>query len=102
MPIFVGAGTSSFMKGSDGVGVSTMTTTERNALSGVKAGQFIYNQTTNLMEYYTGTDWKSIDSPPLINNFTVSGGSDVTSAVINIDDSSHFLGLISCQFSANA
>ena len=28
MPVFVGAGTSSFMKGDGGVGVSTMTTTE--------------------------------------------------------------------------
>ena len=52
MPVFVGAGTSSFMKGSDGVGVSTATTTQRNALSGVRQGQLIYNETTNLMEYY--------------------------------------------------
>ena len=83
MPVFVGAGTSSFMKGGDGVGVSTMTTTERNALSGVKAGQFIYNQTKNLMEYYNGTSWIAIDTPPTINNFTLDGGSAVTSA--NID-----------------
>ena len=41
MPVFVGAGTSSFLKGSDGVGVSTATTSQRNALSGVKAGQLI-------------------------------------------------------------
>ena len=57
MPVFVGAGTSSFMKGSDGVGVSTATTTQRNALSGVRQGQLIYNETTNLMEYYNGTTW---------------------------------------------
>ena len=44
-----------------------------------------FNTTTNLMEYYTGTDWKSIDSPPLITQFTVDGGSDVTAA--NIDGS---------------
>ena len=48
MPVFVGAGTSSFMKGSGGVGISTMTTTQRNALSGVKKGQFIFNETLNL------------------------------------------------------
>ena len=42
MPVFVGAGTSSFMKGDDGVGISTMTTTERNALSGVKKGGNMY------------------------------------------------------------
>ncbi len=44
-----------------------------------------FNTTTNLMEYYTGTDWKSIDSPPLITQFTLDGGSDVTTA--NIDSS---------------
>ena len=42
MPVFVGAGTSSFMKGDGGVGVSTMTTAERNSLSGVKKGQIIF------------------------------------------------------------
>ena len=83
MPVFVGAGTSSFMKGSDGVGVSTMTTTQRNALSGVKKGQFIFNETINLAQYYDGTTWKSIDSPPSITVFTLDGGSDVTSAKIN-------------------
>ena len=41
MPVFVGAGTSSFLTGSDGVGVSTATTSQRNSLSGVKAGQLI-------------------------------------------------------------
>ena len=50
MPIFVGAGTSSFMKGGDGVGVSTMTTTQRNALSGVKKGQFIFKPDGKLPE----------------------------------------------------
>tara|TARA_A100001388_G_scaffold22176_1_gene14530 strand:- start:52 stop:1773 length:1722 start_codon:yes stop_codon:yes gene_type:complete len=83
MPVFVGAGTSSFMKGSDGVGVSTMTTTERNALTGVKKGQFIFNETVNLAQYYDGTAWKSIDSPPSITNFTIDGGSSVTSAKVD-------------------
>ena len=83
MPVFVGAGTSSFMKSDGGVGVSTMTTTERNALSGVKKGQIIFNETLNLAQYYDGTSWKTIDSPPTINNFTLDGGSAVTSA--NID-----------------
>ena len=83
MPIFVGAGTSSFMKGSGGVGVSTVTTAQRNALSGIKKGQFIFNETINLAQYYDGTSWKSIDSPPVITNFTLDGGSSVTSA--NID-----------------
>ena len=68
MPVFVGAGTSSFMKGSDGVGMSTATTSTRNALSGVRPGQMIFNHTTNLMEYYNGTSWISIDTPPTVSS----------------------------------
>ena len=68
MPVFVGAGTSSFMKGSDGVGVSTSTTSLRNSFSGVRAGQMIFNTTTNLMEYYNGTTWIVIDTPPTVSS----------------------------------
>ena len=68
MPIFVGAGTSSFMKGGDGVGVSTSTTTIRNALSGVRPGQMVFNYTTNLMEYYNGSSWIPIDTPPTVSS----------------------------------
>ena len=83
MPVFVGAGTSSFMKGDGGVGMSTMTTAERNSLSGVEKGQFIFNETLNLAQYYDGTGWKSIDAPPVINNFSLDGGSAGTTGVIN-------------------
>ena len=48
-------------------------------------GRIRFNDATDLMEYYTGTEWKSIDSPPQITFFTIDGGSDVTSA--NIDPS---------------
>ena len=68
MPVFVGAGTSSFMKGSGGVGVSTATTTTRNALSGLRPGQMIFNHTTNLMEYYNGSTWIVIDTPPVVSS----------------------------------
>ena len=70
MPVFVGAGTSSFMKGEDGVGMSTATTSTRNALSGVRPGQMIFNHTTNLMEYYNGTSWIAIDTPPTVNTIS--------------------------------
>ena len=79
MPVFVGAGTSSFLKGSDGVGVSTATTSQRNALSGVKAGQLIYNETTNLMEYYNGTSWVPIDTAPTVSSVN---NSNITAAQI--------------------
>jgi len=50
-------------------------------------GKIRFNTTTNLMEYYTGTEWKSIDAPPIITGFTVDGGADVTSANINASES---------------
>ena len=68
MPVFVGAGTSSFMKDTGGVGFSTATTTTRNALSGVRPGTIIFNHTTNLPEYYNGTSWIAIDSPPIVSS----------------------------------
>ena len=42
-----------------------------------------FNSDTNLAEYYNGTDWKPIDSPPTITNFTIDGGSAVTSAAVD-------------------
>ena len=83
MPVFVGAGTSSFMKSNDGVGVSTMTTSERNALSGVKKGQFIFNETLNLAQYYDGTAWKSIDSPPVVTAVAIDGRSSGSTGYID-------------------
>ena len=70
MPIFVGAATSSFMI-EDGVGLSRLTTTERNALSGTNLheGQIIYNTTTSKIEFYDGANWASVSTP-----FTANGG----------------------------
>ena len=68
MPVFVGAGSSSFMKSADGVGMSTATTTTRDAISSVRPGQMIFNHTTNLMEYYNGTAWIAIDTPPTVTS----------------------------------
>ena len=68
MPVFVGAGTSSFLKGTGGVGLSTATTTTRNALSSVRPGTILFNHTTGLPEYYNGTSWIAIDSPPLVSS----------------------------------
>jgi hypothetical protein len=42
-----------------------------------------FNSSTNLMEYYTGTEWKPIDSPPSITGINVDGGGVVTSAFID-------------------
>ena len=61
MPIFVGAGTSSFVKGSDGIGFTRLNTTQRNALSPVQ-GQVIFNTTTGVLEIYAGTAWTKVSS----------------------------------------
>ena len=49
-------------------------------------GRLRFNDTSDLLEYYNGNDWKSIDAPPSITGFTLNdvGGSAVTS--VNIDN----------------
>src|SRR5210317_32225 len=50
--------------GTEGTKVATGTTAQR----GSTAGQIRFNTTTNLAEYYTGTEFKAIDSPPVITS----------------------------------
>lgn len=82
MPVFVGAGTSSFMKSGGGVGFSRVNTSTRNSLTAVE-GQVIYNTDTNVLEYYTGSDWAKISAVLAVLN-SVSGniidglGSNIT------------------------
>ena len=52
------------------VGVGTNTTAERNSLPAPKAGQIIMNASTNLLEYYNGTSWTPIDTPPTAVSYT--------------------------------
>ena len=56
--------------GTEGTRVATGTTAER----GSTAGQLRFNTTTGLAEYYTGTSFKSIDSPPVISSLDVTEG----------------------------
>ena len=42
-----------------------------------------FNTTSNLMEYYTGTEWKSVDAPPTIVTFNINGGSQTTSTFVD-------------------
>lgn len=55
--------------GTTGVKIPTGTQAQRVD----ETAQLRFNSDTNLMEYYTGTDWKPIDSPPTITQFTVAG-----------------------------
>ena len=54
--------------GTEGTKVASGTTAER----GSTAGQIRFNSTTGLAEYYTGTAFKTIDSPPTISSLDVT------------------------------
>ena len=65
--------------GTDGIRLSTGTTGERVATTGVLR----FNSTTNLAEYYNGTDWKSIDAPPTVSTISVGGRTASSTAYID-------------------
>jgi len=54
--------------GTEGTRVATGTTAQR----GSTAGQLRFNSETGLAEYYTGTDFKTIDAPPTISSLDVT------------------------------
>ena len=54
--------------GTEGTKVASGTTAQR----GSTAGQIRFNSTTGLAEYYTGTSFKSIDSPPTVSSVDVT------------------------------
>ena len=54
--------------GTEGTRIALGTTAQR----GSTQGQIRFNSTTGLAEYYTGTEFKSIDTPPSINSVDVS------------------------------
>jgi hypothetical protein len=50
-------------------GISTGTTAQRSI---EEQGKLRFNTTTNLLEYYDGTSWKSIDAPPVVSSVSPS------------------------------
>jgi len=50
-------------------GISTGTTAQRTI---EEAGKMRFNTTTNLMEYYDGTNWKSLDAPPTVSSIDIT------------------------------
>ena len=54
--------------GTEGTKVATGTTAQR----GSTTGQFRFNSTTGLAEYYDGTAFKAIDSPPTVSSVNTS------------------------------
>ena len=78
MPIFVGAGTSSFMKDGEGIGFTNLTTSQRDNLSGANrvTGQVIFNTDKDYLEIWTGSVWIELFSNP---NSSSGGSKDTTS-----------------------
>ena len=56
--------------GTKGIDLPVGTTGQRD--TGYGSGTLRYNSTTNLMEYYNGSDWKAVDAPPVVTNFIIS------------------------------
>ena len=67
--------------GTDSIRFPKGTTGQRNGSP--TAGDFRFNTTLNLGEYYDGSNWKSIDAPPTITQVSVDGRSASTSQVID-------------------
>lgn len=59
--------------GTKGVKVSSGASTANRA---DEEGRLRYNETTNLMEFYTGTEWKLIDTPPVVAELKIDGRTD--------------------------
>ena len=56
-----------------------------------QSGDLRFNSTTSLMEYYDGTQWKSIDSPPAITSISPSNIVDSDSSVDIVVSGSNFI-----------
>tara|TARA_Y200000002_G_scaffold36757_2_gene26964 strand:- start:429 stop:2072 length:1644 start_codon:yes stop_codon:yes gene_type:complete len=65
--------------GTTGLKISSGTAAQRVN----ESGRFRFNTDVNLLEYYSGSEWKSIDSPPVINTIAVDGGSDATTGSVD-------------------
>jgi len=86
--------------GTIGEKISSGTTGERDTSFG--SGTLRFNSSTNLMEYYNGTIWKSIDAPPTITNFTVNGGSPTVSTFLTNTSSIATIVITGSLFDTNS
>ena len=61
----------------------TITTDQRNALSGVQPGTLIYNSTVGKLQQYDGNNaWATIDSPPVITSVTYPTENGITATAL--------------------
>jgi hypothetical protein len=65
--------------GTEGARQVKGTTGER---ASAESGDLRFNTTTSLMEYYDGTQWKSIDSPPLISSISPTVETDANANIV--------------------
>ena len=65
------------------------------------AGMIRFNTTTALMEYYDGTIWKSIDSPPTISSVSPTTYSGASGATITVNGANFGTGAVVTFISAN-
>jgi hypothetical protein len=72
------------------LGLKNYTTTERTALTGIGAGDTIYNSTIGSIEFYDGANWIATNLIPIINSITGdiydSTASTLTFSVSNTTD----------------
>jgi hypothetical protein len=73
-------------KGTSGVVMPKGSTAER---ADTESGEIRFNTTTELMEYYDGSQWKPIDAPPTISSISTSDATG-DDAVLVADGSSLF------------
>jgi hypothetical protein len=83
------------MTGTKGTKIQSGTTAQRVD----ETARIRYNSTNNLMEYYNGTEWKSIDAPPVVQAITPAdmpsipdGGSATDSVTFTITGSGFAAG----------
>ncbi len=76
------------LSGTEAVRMPVGTTAQR---ANPQSGDLRFNSTTNLMEYYDGTQWKSIDSPPAISSISPSNIADTDSSEDIVITGSNFI-----------
>jgi len=68
-----------------------------------EAGRLRFNADIALMEYYDGTNWKAIDAPPTITNFSFNGRTASTSQfVVDTDTGSQNVVITGSQYASGA
>jgi hypothetical protein len=66
----------------DGTEATRMVKGTTGQRASAEAGDLRFNTTTNLMEYYDGSQWKSIDSPPTISSISPTVETDANADIV--------------------